>query len=171
MRMLLAVLFIVISGCATGKELIESDISVNPDLELIFTEYRYSIAEINRCIQVPGLCLKNGTPVFGAVSYPPRTYLQGLKLRYKDTVYNLNTQNMYNADVKGVRTEKGVVEYFYASCYDKKNCIVRGIFSDAGGSYVAEWNIIDGVPIRTMLTSSADIVHKFLEDIKPPVYE
>ena len=66
---------------------------------------------------------------------------------------------------------KGVVRYFGGKCFDTKNCQLRGLFSDAAGSFVAEWQIVGGLPTRTILTSSSDVVHLFMNNIDPPVFE
>ena len=45
------------------------------------------------------------------------------------------------------------------------------MFSDAAGSFVAEWQIVNGISTRTVLTSSNDVVHLLMEHIDPPEYE
>jgi hypothetical protein len=66
---------------------------------------------------------------------------------------------------------KGVIRYFGGNCRDEKNCQFRGLFSDAAGSFVAEWFIVDGRPMRTVLTDTNDIVNFFSKNIDPPVFE
>ena len=53
----------------------------------------------------------------------------------------------------------------------KKNCQFRGLFSDAAGSFVAEWLIVDGLAIRTVLTSNNDVVNLFKKNIDPPEFD
>jgi hypothetical protein len=50
-------------------------------------------------------------------------------------------------------------------------CQFRGIFSDAAGSYAAEWKIINGKSYRTFLTSSKDVLDLFIKNIDPPTFE
>jgi len=164
-------LLLMLSGCSYGKETIKSSIAFDGDLELTFVESIYSKGELERCAGSKVNCFQNGVPAFGVGSLPPKSYLAKLTLTYKDKIYVLDTKNMYNAGAERGREVKGVVEYFYAHCYDQENCVVRGLFSDAGGSYVAEWQVINGASIRTILTSSGDIVQKFISNIRPPVYE
>jgi hypothetical protein len=65
---------------------------------------------------------------------------------------------------------KGTIRYFGGKCSDQKNCQFRGIFSDGAGSFVAEWRIVGGVPTRTVLSGSDDIVHLFMKNIDPPEF-
>jgi hypothetical protein len=78
---------------------------------------------------------------------------------------------MYNA--WGVRdlVEKGGIRYFGGMCVDINNCQFRGLFSDAAGSFVAEWKVVGGESIRTVLTNSSDVIDLFLKHIDPPEYE
>jgi hypothetical protein len=170
-RILCSVILTLVSGCAIGVEPTETNIKINEDIELVFQEYRYTSDDWAACDKNKSKCFKNGVPVFGTASLHPISHLSDLELRYKDTKYKLDTSHMYNAHLEGGREIKGVIEYLYATCYDAKNCNARGIFSDAGGTYVAEWEVLDGIPIRTMLTASGDIVRKFIEHIRPPVYD
>ncbi|RLP53265.1 MAG: hypothetical protein D6160_16580 [Ketobacter sp.] len=164
-------MLVLISSCAIGVPLIESKVAISDDIELEFKEYRYTNDDRAACEKSESHCFKNGVPVFGTESLHPISHLSALELRYKDTRYQLDTSFMYNAGAEKGHQVNGVVEYFYANCYDAKNCIVRGIFSDAGGTYVAEWKVLDGKPFRTILTTAGDIVSKFVDDIRPPVYQ
>jgi hypothetical protein len=120
-------------------------------------------------------CLIDGLPVFGSDSQLPDTYVKSITASFKGRSYALDTSQMYNAwgkrplemKVKGV----GTMRYFGGSCRDALNCILRGLFSDAAGSYIAEWQIIDGTAVRTALTDSGDIVGQLINHIDPPVYE
>jgi hypothetical protein len=120
-------------------------------------------------------CLIDGKPVFGSDTQLPQTYVKSITAKFQGQSYALDVSQMYNAwgtrrfemTVKGV----GTVRYFGGSCQDSSNCVLRGLFSDAAGAYVAEWQVIDGVSVRTVLTSSGDIVGQFIQHIDPPEYE
>jgi hypothetical protein len=120
-------------------------------------------------------CLIDGKPVFGSDSQLPQTYLKSITATFRGQSYALDVSEMYNAwgarrfqtTVKGV----GTVRYFGGRCQDGFNCVLRGLFSDAAGSYVAEWQIIGGVPVRTVLTDSNDIVGQFIQHIDPPEFD
>jgi len=114
--------------------------------------------------------LPNGNIVFGSVS-SPKTYLSKIIFSVKNKEYKLESKYMYNAWGRRPLEIAGVIKYFDAHCYNSENCTIRGIFSDAAGSFVAEWKVINGKAIRTVITNSGDIVNNFIKDISPPVYE
>jgi hypothetical protein len=62
-------------------------------------------------------------------------------------------------------------KYFEGFCYDELNCSFRGVFGDGGGSYAAEWRVVDGKPVRSILSDSEDIIQFFLLNMKPPKFE
>ena len=68
----------------------------------------------------------------------------------------------------GRALEANGVRYFGGSCVDELNCDLRGLFSDAAGAYVAEWQIVGGVVERTVLSDSSDVVAAFRQHIDPP---
>jgi len=126
--------------------------------------------------------LVNGIIPFG-VSDPrpdfakPYSFLKKLTLFVNNKSYELETTNMYNAwgnrymDYSAPGAHKADVHLF-AQCYDPENCTLRGLFSDAGGAYVAEWQVRSGKALRTILTDSNDIVHHFKDKgIRPPKFE
>lgn len=118
--------------------------------------------------------LVNGVMPFGEggnLRAVPFSYLAKLTLRVGGKSYNLETTNMYNA--WGDRPlESNGRKYMAAHCYDPNTCLLRGVFSSTGGLYVAEWQITDGKPFRTVLSGSSDLVDFFLEGgINPPVFE
>ena len=58
--------------------------------------------------------------------------------------------------------------HFGGRCFDTRNCHFRGLFGDASETFAAEWVIVDGISIRTVLTGSSDIFALFSEHIDPP---
>lgn len=78
---------------------------------------------------------------------------------------------MYNGWGSHPLEYKGVIRYFGGKCFDTKNCQFRGLFSDAAGTFVAEWRIVNELPIRTMLTNSDDVVNLFIKNIDPPEFD
>jgi hypothetical protein len=78
---------------------------------------------------------------------------------------------MYNAWGSRPLEHKGTVRYFGGKCFDAHNCQFRGLFSDAAGSFVAEWRIVSDQATRTVLTDSNDVMHLFIANIDPPEYE
>jgi hypothetical protein len=112
-------------------------------------------------------CLIAGQPVFGSADQLPKTYVIGITASFAGRDYKLDVSQMYDAwgrrplEVNGVR-------YFGGSCADARDCTLRGLFSDAAGAYVAEWQIVGGVSVRTVLTDSGDVVAAFRQHIDPP---
>lgn len=98
--------------------------------------------------------------------------LYGSQRRIRDRhSYSLDVSDMYDAWGRRPLEHAGIIRYFGGKCFDNKNCLLRGLFSDAAGSFVAEWQIVDGLPIRSVLSSSQDIVHLFMEHIDPPEFD
>jgi hypothetical protein len=78
---------------------------------------------------------------------------------------------MYDAWGARPLEHPGAVRYFGGKCIDSANCQFRGLFSDAAGSFVAEWRVVNGISVRTVLTSSDDVVSLFMKKIDPPEYD
>ena len=114
--------------------------------------------------------LPNGEFVFGTTK-SPKTFVSEIVFKVRGRAYHLDSRYMYNAWGDRSVTIPDVIKYFYAYCHNEENCIVRGLFSDAGGSFVAEWKIIDGKAIRTVMTNSSDIVSAFSTNISPPMFD
>ena len=123
------------------------------------------------CTEGATTCVINGHTPWGVAFGLPRTYLKSLLVSYQNQSYSLAVSDMYNAWGGRPLEYKGAVRYFGGNCTGPKNCQFRGLFSDAAGSYVAEWRIVDGLPIRTVLSDSSDIVHLFIQHIDPPRFE
>ena len=119
--------------------------------------------------QIP--CLIDGHFPYGTAFDMPRSQLEELTLSIGNASYKLDTTGMYNAWGKRPLEYKGSIRYLGAHCYNERSCTLRGVFSDAAGSYVAEWKIINGKPHRTVLSSSEDIMYLFMKNIDPPFYE
>lgn len=129
-----------------------------------------NLFSIKDCEKNGETCLINGHIPFGSDLGIPKTYVKSITVSCKRQSYSLDSSDMYNAwgnrpvELKGIR-------YFGGNCYDEKNCQFRGLFSDGAGSFVAEWRVVGGVPVRTVLTNSNDIVNLFIKHIDPPVFE
>jgi hypothetical protein len=111
-------------------------------------------------------CLIAGKLVFGSADQLPKTYVTDITASFAGRDYSLDVSQMYDAwgrrplEINGVR-------YFGGSCADALNCTLRGLFSDGAGAYVAEWQIVGGVSVRTVLTDSGDVVAAFRQHIDP----
>jgi len=116
-------------------------------------------------------CKIDGLFPYGTAFDLPKTYLKEMSLMIGGEKYSLDVTGMYDAWGNRPLEYEGSVRYLGAHCYDKHYCTLRGLFSDAAGSFVAEWKVINGESIRTILTSSDDVVNLFIENIDPPYYE
>lgn len=163
-------LFCALSGCAVSEEKTNT-FAFEDGVSVTLNEVTYTDATINECKKDKSVCRTNGDIVFGSDNQHPTSYLKKLVVSVDNNTYNLDTSNMYNAWMGKPKGIEGTIQYMHASCFDKNNCIVRGLFSDAAGSYIAEWKVIDSHPYRTVLTSSGDLVRTFIKNIHPPVYE
>jgi hypothetical protein len=95
----------------------------------------------------------------------PSTYVKSITVTVKGRLYSLDVADMYNAWGSRPLEYKGVIRYFGGTCLDSENCRFRGVFSDAAGSFGAEWYIIKGLAIRTVISSSSDIIQLFAKHI------
>lgn len=102
---------------------------------------------------------------FGTDAGLPKTFVKEINISYQGQSYLLDASDMCNAWGKRPLEVKGSVRYFGGRCFDGKNCEFRGLFSDGAGTFVAEWRIVNGTPVRTVLTSSNDVVNLFI--LKP----
>jgi hypothetical protein len=127
--------------------------------------------KIKGCTEAAGAdgCFIDGR--FGSADELPKTYVKSITATFGGRSYSLDVSQMYNAWGGRPLEVKGVVRYFGGSCSDPMNCTLRGLFSDAAGSYVAEWQIANGISARTILTWSGDIVSEFITNIDPPEYD
>lgn len=123
------------------------------------------------CTDTSPTCLINGRVPFGTASALPKTYVKSISVSFQNHSYPLDVSDMYDAWGRRPLKHGGIVRYFGGKCSDEKNCQFRGLFSDAAGAFVAEWQIVDGLPIRSVLSGSQDIVHLFMEHIDPPEFD
>jgi hypothetical protein len=140
-------------------------------VRIVEAPFKASMFKVQNCMDEEMPCLINGHVPFGVGHGFPRTYLKSITVSFEKRSYSLDVSDMYNAWGNRPLEVKGVVRYFGGRCFDAMNCHFRGLFADAGASFVAEWHIVEGVPSRTVLTASDDVVNLFMENIDPPVLE
>ena len=164
--------FCLLIACASAYSE-ERTYELTPGLTVVLDERRFERNEwrIDRCGASDHLCRINGKVPFGVDGTEPVTYLHSLILHYRNAEYSLDTSNMFNAWRDRPVEYPGTVKYLAGHCSSPRSCVLRGIFSDAAGSFVAEWQVRDGLAERTILTNSADVVSLFIRNIDPPRYE
>ncbi len=123
-------------------------------------------------------CLINGHVPFGTAFGLPQSFVKSIRVEYQGHTYGLDVSDMYDAwggrPLEAKYKGQVAVRYFGGRCSDGSNCHFRGLFSDGAGSFVAEWQIVSGHPVRTVLTDSSDVMHLFTIDGNidgPPDYQ
>lgn len=120
--------------------------------------------KIRGCTGLSTTCLINGRTPFGNDNDLPTSYVKSITASFQGKTYLLEASQMFNA--WGDRPlQVPTQRYFGGSCRDTENCVFRGLFSDGGAAFVAEWRVIFGVPVRTVLTWSTDVIGLFMRDI------
>jgi hypothetical protein len=138
------------------------------EVKIVEATFKKSLFKIVGCSDKDTVCSINGHLPFGTSFGLPKTYLKKLSISFKGKSYLLDVSNMYNAWGSRPLEYPGKIRYFGGKCSDNSNCQFRGLFSDAAGSFVAEWRIVNGRQVRTVLTDSDDIVNLFIDHIDPP---
>ena len=139
-------------------------------VEIVEAAFNKALFKVSKCGVHAPACLINGHVPFGNDSELPKTYTKSITVSYQGQSYSLDVSDMYDAWGDRPLEVKGVIRYFGGKCFDAKNCQLRGVFSDAAGSFVAEWRIVGGVSVRTVLTNSNDVVKLFMQHIDPPEF-
>ena len=140
-------------------------------IEIIESNFQSKLFNISGCLEQDKVCLINGHIPFGVDVGLPKTYVKSITVSYHNQFYSLDISDMYNAWGTRPLEHKDKIRYFGGKCFDEKNCQFRGLFSDAAGSFVAEWRIVSGLPVRTVLTTSKDVVSLFIKNIDPPEFD
>lgn len=127
---------------------------------------------VTGCTDAGAACFINGRVPFGRAAPLPRTYVERIAVSFGGSTYVLDTSDMYDAwGSRPLEHPGNNVRYLGGRCTDSKNCQIRGLFSDGGASFVAEWRVVKGRATRTVLTDSVDVVDLFMEHIDPPTFE
>ena len=130
-----------------------------------------SAFKVDGCSPHDFSCKINGHIAFGTNFNLPKTYVKAIEVSFAAKTHALNSNDMYDAWGKRPLEYNGSIRYFGGKCFDAMNCQLRGLFSDAAGSFVAEWRVVNGVSTRTVLTDSNDVVGLFMNHIDPPEFE
>lgn len=98
-------------------------------------------------------------PVYGVDGGVPFTRLEKLILSRGKTRTVLEVSCMYNPAAGG-RMEK---EQFYVRVISPWSMILTGTFSDAAAGYAAQWLIVDGIGVRTLLSNDPKTVLRLIK--------
>jgi hypothetical protein len=97
-------------------------------------------------------------PVYGVDGGgAPSTKLAKLVLRRGRSVTPLEVSCMYQPALAGMRESQ-----FYVRVFNVRSMTLTGVFSDAAGTYVAQWYILDGIGVRTLLSNDQETVSRVM---------
>lgn len=166
---LLTVLLPVFSDAAdiNSKFILPSGVEIS----IIEASFQKKKFKVEGCSDRGSVCRINGRIPFGIAFGLAKTYVKRITMTFQGKSNQLYVADMYNAWGNRPLEYPGTIRYFGGKCFDAKNCQVRGIFSDAAGTFVAEWLIADGRAFRTILTDSNDVVNLFMKHIDPPEFD
>jgi hypothetical protein len=136
-------------------------------IEIVASEEKFSGPDhvLEGCDEPFRTCLVDGVPAVGSI-HRPKTVLVSVIVKIDDNKrIRLDTSGMFDPLLPA-----DISQSFGGFCYDDKNCSFRAVLGDAGGAYVAEWVMTNGVLRRTILSDSADLVQFFKANLLPPRY-
>lgn len=103
----------------------------------------------------------NGSAPYGITAVTlPICLVEKIELSYNGKTYSLNSNDMYNALVKAE-----LAQHISVKCADENTCMIRGLFSDASGTFAAQWEIERGIARRTVLSNKEDVLVLFREKV------
>jgi hypothetical protein len=97
----------------------------------------------------PSICLADGRPIFGTDGEMPESRLAKAFVEIRGKRTDLDVTCMYNPWPAGntppqlFKVERGFAD----------GLSIRVMFSDGAGAYLAQWLIVDGISVRTILSS------------------
>lgn len=168
---LIIIFSLTFATCANANSTSTFTIPSGIEVKIVEATFKKSLFKIEGCSDKDLVCRINGHIPFGTSFGLPKTYLKKLSITFNGKSYLLDVSNMYNAWGSRPLEYPGKIRYFGGKCSDVNNCQLRGLFSDGAGSFVAEWLIVNGRQVRTVLTDSDDIVNLFMDHIDPPEFD
>jgi len=161
------------TGFGRPGETTSSSFTLPSNVAIRIEESRFDASShtINGCGEAAAVgksCLIGRQLVFGSANQIPKTYVTSIVASFGGREYKLDVSEMYDAWGNRPLEVQGSGRYFGGSCEDAMNCTLRGLFSTGAATYAAEWQIVDGVSTRTVLTDSSDVVTAFQQHIDPP---
>lgn len=102
-----------------------------------------------------GVCLIDGKPIIGTDWDMPKFALESFELEVNGTRVALDVSSLYNpwfgAPAK---------EHFSVSPVEG-GWVVHGCFSDGAGTYIAEWLVVGGGSLRTLISGDESVIDLF----------
>ena len=165
LRLLVVFAYFIFSGSVCFASAPDTAL-ISPGISVIsLPKVRVVIKEIS-CN--PKLCPINDTEELRP-TIKVKSIVAYVEIKGHQKKYLLPSKDMFDA-WGGGRDENINTKYreFGATCYDKNNCVLRGVFGDGAETFVAQWEISDGHVERTVFTAISDVVDLFRSNIDPP---
>lgn len=163
--------FIIFTSSATADMTSTFTLPSGVEVKIIEAPFQKALFKVEGCSEGDSVCRINGHAPAGIAFGLPKTYVKSITVSFQGRSYSLDVSDMYNAWGSRPLEHKGKIRYFGGKCFNSKNCQFRGLFSDAAGTFVAEWRIVNELPVRTVLTDSNDVVNLFTKNIDPPEFD
>lgn len=158
-RLLGAVMAAALCACAGGPPAPPAGAQAQPSafaerldlgqgLQLLVEARRFDPAQ-HRIVRCAGgiPCVIDGSPVFGVEGAMPALAVTRIALRTVGGEIELDHRGMYNpwSPKEGQRLTAAIV------ARDDDEIRVRGEFSDGSAAYIAEWWVVRGAAVRTLI--------------------
>jgi hypothetical protein len=124
------------------------EVALGKDVSLVLETRAFEAKrhDVRLCAEgVP--CLIDGKPVFGTHGSLPSIEIVSLTLRMGERRIPLDASAMYNP--WSPREDRDVYAWLSRELGDR--LVIRGEFSDGAAAYVAEWEVVEGSALRTVL--------------------
>lgn len=172
------VMLALIAGClgsaisASADEKASFVLPSGASVEIVEADFDRSRFEVTGCDGQSDVCLINGRIPFGVDGSVPGSHVKSIRITHQGQTHELDVSDMYNAWGGRPLQYDEHTRYFGGTCFDyAPYCQFRGLFSDAAGSFVAEWQVRGDVSVRTILTNQVDVVNFISDNIDPPEFE
>jgi len=147
--------FLIPLVTVAGEFQCSATLKLRPDILLhlrasIFDASRHKITKF----EAGPVRLIDGKQFFGTDGGVPRTRLDSAAIVIGETKVTLDVSRMFNPWGNAPSPE-----HFTLTPYEE-GWLLAGLFSDAGGAYVAVWRILNGTSIREILTDDEDIISR-----------
>lgn len=144
-------------GIVVSRE--EVSVTLEPDLVLHMTvgpfDRHSHTLKTCQVEETSFICLIDGRPFLGTDGQEPHAVLQNAFVVSKGKRLPLDVHGMYDPWVGEFQKTA-----FSAVAIDG-GWAIRGCFSDGAGFYVAEWRVVDGATLRTILSGDEAIANTF----------
>lgn len=123
------------------------EVALGDDVLLVMETSPFNPADhdIVLCEGVP--CLIDGAPVYGAYESVPTLEIRTMALEIGERTITLEHRGMFNP--WSPREDRPIDVWLEEEPGGR--LVIRGRFSDGAAAYVAEWTVIEGGSIRTIL--------------------